>query len=128
MIKIIVYFCYSSRGKALASLWVVENDAPFYSSIFLSAAVLKFIRRLIFLMHAWLISFLELDEALSSVSSFKIYRPRLLEQRFTEGEFIIRKNPRHLSNKRTTVLLLHFPTNSVNNGKTRSSIMRVFSS
>ena len=117
---------YSSRGKALAIFWVVENDDAFDSRIFLSVALPKFIRRVRVLNHAWLISFLELDEVQESVSSFKIYGPSLLAQRGTEGKSNRRKNQRHLSDKSTTVLSLNFPINSVNNG-TNGSIIMIFS-
>ena len=122
-----VWICSSSRGKTLATFWVVENNDLFYSRIFPSTELPKFIRRVIVLKHVWLNSFPELDEAPSYVSSFKIYGPILLVQRGTEGKSIWRKNPRQLSDKSTTVLSLNFPTSSVNNGTNGSSIMRVFS-
>ena len=95
---------------------------------FPSAARIKFIKRVGVLNHAWLISFIELDAAPASVSTFKIYGLGLLAQGGNEGKVIRRKNPRHLINKSTTVLLLNFPTNSVNNDIHGSIIMRVFSS
>ena len=88
MTKTRVCICSSSRGKALATFLVVENDAPFDSSIFPSMALPKFIRRVKVLKKAWVISFIELDEAPASVGSFKIYRPILLARRDTEGKFI----------------------------------------
>ena len=91
MIKTRVWICSSSRGKSLSTFWVVKNDAPFDSRIFLSAALLRFIRRMVVLKHAWLISFIELDAAPEYVSSFKIYGPSLLAQRGTEGKSIQRK-------------------------------------
>ena len=113
--------------QSTSNIWFVEKYAPFDSRIFPSAAILNLISRGIVLKHAGLILFLELDVSSASVSSFKIYGPRLLAQRGIGGKFIQTKKD-DLSNKSTTVPLFHFPTNSVNNGKNESAIMRFFSS
>ena len=85
------FICSSSREKALATFWVIEKDALFDSRINLSAALLKIIRIVTILNHAWIISFIELDASPTYVIRFKIYGPGIFSQRGTEGKFIQRK-------------------------------------